>query len=119
MFTRLFLNEVRAKALRKRVWYRSLDRLERGIFSLAAQLIDGVKSELLCVELVKILSKITRAMKSGLARCVEEYGFGKARDLALVAVSFGYNSASSWASDSEFIRYLAFLRLNALLGWPV
>jgi hypothetical protein len=119
MFTSRFLDDVRRKALRKRVWYRALDRLERGIFSLATQLIDEVKSELLGVELVKMLRKLSDAMKSGFARCVEEYGLRKAKAIALQAVRFGYESAGEWASDVGFIRYLAFLKVNELPGWTL
>jgi len=119
LFTRLFLNDVRQKALRKKVWYRALDRVERGIFSLAAQLIDEVKSEVLGVELVKILRKLRDAMKSGFVRCMEGFGVGKARMVAMQAVGFGYDAAVSWASDEEFIRFFTFLKMNALPGWPM
>ena len=101
------------------MWYRALDRLERGIFSLATQLIDEVKSELLGVELVKILSKLSDAMKSGFVRCMEEFGYGKARSISAQAVSFGYRSACSWASDKGLVRYLAFLKMNELPGWTL
>ena len=105
--------------MRKRVWYRALDRLERGIFSLAAQLIDVVQSELLGVELVKILDKLSDAMKNGFVRCMEGFGVGKARMLAMQAVGFGYEAAASWASDEEFIRFFTFLKMNTLPGWPM
>jgi hypothetical protein len=119
LFTRLFLNDVRQKALRKRVWYRALDRLERGIFNLTTQIVDRVESELLGVELVKMLSKLSDAMKSGFVRCMEEFGVGKARSISAQAVSFGYASAEAWARDEGLIRYLAFLKVNELPGWRV
>ena len=119
MFTSRFLDDVRRKALRKRVWYRALDRLERGIFNLTTQIVDRVESELLGVELVKMLRKLSDAMKSGFVRCVEEYGFGKAKAIALQAVRFGYESAGEWSSNVGFIRYLAFLKVNELPGWTL
>jgi hypothetical protein len=119
LFTRLFLNDVRQKAMRKRVWYRAIDRLERGIFNLTTQIVDRVESELLGVELVKILSKLSDAMKSGFVRCMEEFGFRRARMVAGQAVSFGYASAEAWARDEGLVRYLAFLKMNELPGWTL
>jgi len=105
--------------MRKRVWYRAIDRLERGIFNLTTQIVDRVESELLGVELVKILSKLSDAMKSGFVRCMEGFGVGKARSISAQAVSFGYKSACSWASDIGLVRYLAFLKMNELPGWTL
>jgi len=119
MYTSSFLTEVRRKALRRRVWYGALDRVERGILSLAARLVDRVESEVLGVELVKIVSKLNEAMRSRFARCRNEFGFRRARVVAGQALSFGYEMAAGWASDLDFIRYVTFIRVNAVLGWEV
>ena len=82
-------------------------------------MINRVESEVLGVELVKILRKLRDAMKSGFVRYVEGFGVGKAKSIADQAVSFGYESAGEWASDVWFIRYLAFLKVNELPGWTL
>ena len=66
MFTGQYLTSVKRKALRKGVWYSTLDRVERGIISLTARLIDRVESEMLGVVLVKILVKLVKALKLSL-----------------------------------------------------
>jgi len=100
------------------VWYRALDRLERGILSLAAQVVDRVDSELLGVELVKIVKKLSDAMRSGFAKCIEEFGVPRARIItSQAAVVFGDVRAFEWISDFGFVRYLAFSKLNAPSGW--
>jgi len=119
MFTSSFLTEVRRKALRRGVWYGALDRLERGILSLAAQLIDRVESEVLGVELVKILRKLNDAMRSGFARRMEVFGFRRARVVAGQAVALGCIGAGSWAGDLDFVRYLTFVEVNAPIGWSI
>jgi len=58
MFTSSFLSDMRRKALRKGVWYKALDALERGILSLTSRVIERVESAVLGVELVKIISKL-------------------------------------------------------------
>ena len=114
MFTAEYLSEMRKKALRKGVWYRTLDRIERGIISLTVRLFDRVDSKLLGVELVKILSKLVKAMKGEFVRCMSDFGFGRARELSKQAVKWGCNVAIVWASELNFVRYLAMMRLNGL-----
>jgi len=119
MFTRSFLVEVRRKALRRGVWFKALDRVERGILSLAARVVDRVESAVLGVELVKILRKLRDALKSGFVRRMEEYGLGRARMVARQAVEWGYAAARGWASDLGFVRYLTIIDVNKPAGWGV
>jgi len=114
MFTSRFLSNVRGKAIRRGVWFKALDTLERGIITLASRVVDRVESAVLGVEIVKILRKLTNAMKSEFARRMEEYGFGRALKMAGQAVEWGYAMAVDWSSDSGFMRYLTVLELN----WP-
>jgi hypothetical protein len=47
--------------LHRKVWYSALDGLEREILSILARIIDGVKSSVLNVQLVKIITKLAPA----------------------------------------------------------
>jgi len=114
MFTRQFLSSVRSRALRRGVWFKALDTLERGVLTLASRVVDRVESAVLGVEIVKILRKLTDAMKSGFVRRIEEYGFGQALKMTKMAVKWGYNLAVDWSSDLGLARYLTVLDLN----WP-
>ena len=109
MFDRGFLMNMRRRALRRRVWYKVLDDLERGIVSLAAQVVDRVESVVLGVVLVKIGAKLKRALTSDVVRLMYEYGIEKARQFSDQAVEWGNRRASSWVSDHAFTRYLAVL----------
>ena len=117
MFTRRFLAEARRRALRHGVWYRALDPVERGILSLAARVVDRVESAVLGVEIVKILKKLCDALKSGFVRRMEEFGFGRVRELAAQVVEWGHRASAGWASDSGFVRYVTLLDVNAPSGW--
>ncbi len=117
MFTSGFLVEMRRKALRRGVWFKALDRVERGILSLTARVVDRVESAVLGVELVKILGKIRDALKGGFVRRMEEYGIYQARKMAAQAVAWGYQMARAWASNSEFIRYLTLIDVNKPTGF--
>jgi len=109
MFTSSFLSEMRRKALRKGVWYKALDALERGILSLTSRVIERVESAVLGVELVKILSKLRDSMMSGFVRRVREFGLWRAREVAEQAVGWGHETSAAWASNLSFARYLTLM----------
>jgi hypothetical protein len=117
MFTAEYLCEMRKKALRKGVWYRTLNRVERGIISLTARIVYRVDSRLLGEVLMKILSKLMNAMKSEFVRRVGDFGFRRARELSKQAAKWGCNVVISWASELNFVRYLAMMSLNELNGF--
>ncbi len=117
MFTKEFLSGVRRQALRRRVWYSALDGLERGILSIAAQVIDNIKSNLLSVQLETILTKLRDACKSGFVRYLERFGVERARVVLAEASRLGYKDAGKLSRDLGFIKYLMFLDYNQPVGW--
>jgi len=119
MFNRQHLFSIRNKALRKGVWYSTLDRVERGIVSLTARLIDRVESEILGVELVKILAKLVKALKSGFVRHMETFGLGRVFELSRFATEWGNSVAKGWAFDTGFVGYVSMMDLNQPTGFGV
>jgi len=105
------------KAIRKRVLYRALDGLERGILYLSSRLVDEVSSLTLLEQLAEIVTKLEYALQSGYQRHVEEYGVGKLVKIVLQAVRFGYRDAAKWIGDRGFAGYLAVLDLNQPAGY--
>ena len=114
MYTRSFLSDVRRKALRKGVWYKALDMLERGLISLACRVIDRVESVVLGVEIVKIMKKLVDSMKSGFVRRMEEYGYFKAREIVDQVNCWDQSYSPNWSLKIDFARYLALIEYN----WP-
>jgi hypothetical protein len=92
---------VKTRALRKRVWFRVLDRVERGLLDLTIRWVDNVRSGRLTEMLLRILVKLARAMEQGMARVLEV-----GRELALraseLAVRWGNTDAYSWRLDRGF-----------------
>jgi hypothetical protein len=119
MFTREFLIGWRHRALRRGVWYSALDRVERGIVSLTARVVDRVDSEVLGVELVKILAKLVRACKSGFVRHMEMFGLGRVCVLSRLAVEWGNSVAKGWAYEMGFVGYVSMMDLNQPTGFGV
>ena len=108
---------IRAKALRKRVWYKALDKLERGIMNLTISIVDRVKSDTLAKELVKIIVKIRDASKSAFIRQVECYGVNKVQDIVAQANRFGSRVADEWLRDVGFAWLLTLNMLHSPPGW--
>jgi len=117
MFTRSFIVEVRRKALRRGVWFKALDRVERGIISLVIRVVDRVESAVLGVVLVKIVRKLRDALKSGFVERMEKFGLMQARRLAKHAMEWGYQAARSWASDLRFAKFLTLIDMNESPGF--
>lgn len=117
MFTSSFLLDLRRRAIQKKVWYKSLDILERGIFTLSARVCESVSSTTLGVQLVGIVKKLTEAFKGSFVRLVEEFGLRKAATVAAQADKLGYDSAGLWGRDPAFAQFWAFLKINAPIGF--
>lgn len=110
------LREARGTALRRRVWYKALDGIERGIINLTINVVDSVKSPTLLRELSKILAKLREAFKSAFTRHLEGYGYRKLVDYIKVALSFGNEGALGWRTDS-YAMLLAVNDYNNPVGW--
>jgi len=111
MFTSEFLLSLKRKALRKGVWFKALDNIERNIINLTAKVVDRVKSAVLGVTLVKILNKLLEPLKSSFIRQIGR-GMKKAVEIVAHAQAWGNESAESWVKDDGFIRYLTLLEMN-------
>jgi hypothetical protein len=111
MFTSGYLSKIRINALRRGVWYRALNRAERGILVLASKVVDEVSSLALAKKIVQILAKLRDASKSPFTRYMETHGLERTRRRVEQALSLGYEEASEWLYDLDFIRY------NTMVGY--
>jgi len=100
------LAEAKKIALRHGLWFRTLNRIERGIIDLTVRYVDSVKSAKLAKVLTAIIDKLHFAMESTLAKLVRTIGLPLARKISDIAVSWGNHLASNWAGDLAFARFL-------------
>ncbi len=103
--TRETIAGLKLRALRRRVWYRALDRIERGLVDLTIRWVDSVKSDRLVRVLLRILGKLGRAMEQGMVRVLVK-GRRPALVLGDLAVGWGDDSALGWCDDPGFRRAL-------------
>jgi hypothetical protein len=100
------LVETKKIALRNGLWYRTLNRVERGIIDLTVRYVDNVKSEKLVKVLATIIKKLQFASESALDKLVRNIGLPLAQKISDIAVSWGNCLASKWADDLVFARFL-------------
>jgi hypothetical protein len=101
------LAQAKKLALRRGVWFKTLNRVERGIIDLTVQCVDSIKSVKLAKLLTAIIDKLQSAMESMVDRLVRTIGVPLAEKISCLAVGWGNVSAKSWASDLSFAAFLA------------
>ena len=111
--SRFEIVKMKALAVRRGVWYRVLTRTERACVDLTIRVVDEVRSRVLRSVLYSVLRKLEGAVESRVARLMRDVGVKAAGSLSLVAQSWGNKSASCWAEDVGFVRFLAVLHLNS------
>jgi len=119
LITREGLVSFKRKALRRRVWFRALSKIERGIVDLTIRCVDRVRSWKLALIIGRIRCKIFKALRSRFLEKAETAGYDLAERVSMIAVSWGYTEASSWKRDIGFVRYLGVNALNNGAGWSL
>jgi hypothetical protein len=102
------LIQVKKLALRRGVWFRTLSRVERSIIDLTVICVDSIKSGKLAKLVEAIIGKLQSATESIFDKLVRTEGLPLARKISTIAVSWGNYSASKWAKDRAFARFLVF-----------
>jgi len=110
--TRRKLVEVKRKAIRRGVWFTALSRAERGCIDLTIKIVDRVQSLLLVKVLTAVVEKLSKTMENKITRLIREVGCELALKISRIAQTWGYASATQWAVDLKFIRYLTIIKMN-------
>jgi hypothetical protein len=100
------LAEAKKIALRRGVWFRLLNRVERGILDLTVKYVNTIKSRKLAIVVTAIIGKLQSAIESTVDKLVRTIGLPLARKISNIAVSWGNRLASVWADDCSFAKFL-------------
>lgn len=110
------LNKIKRKALRRKVWFKALNRMERALIDLVIRVVERVRSPKLAKIVARILEKLREALKTRIEKLMETVGRNIARKHAECAYSWGYKDALTWSEDTDFIRYLTIVEMNKKKG---
>jgi len=106
------LARIRSRAIRQGVWFRVLNRLERGLVDLALKVTKNVRSEVLAEALLSVVRKLQEALVSKVRLSIRQIGASLARKLSLIAQEWGNALARYWSSDRSFMRFLTIMHMN-------
>jgi hypothetical protein len=95
-------------ALRRRVWFRALSRVERGIIDLTLGYVICIRSTRLAKVVAAIIEKLQMSLEGFAEHLVRTVGLNLARKISELAIGWGNRLAARWASDRSFARFLAF-----------
>jgi len=110
--TRSEMIRIRARAIRRGIWFRVLTKVERACIDLVIKVVERVRSRLLQKVLSSILKKLEEAMESQVWRLMREIGDKLAQKLSQIAQKWGNKTATKWAQDLGFIQYLTITQIN-------
>jgi len=117
VYTRDFLLKVKWKALRRGVWFKALDVLDRSFINLTCTLLEKVDSSIMVREIMDIMLKLRDAAKGEFHRLVESIGVQRAWKAAENALIWGNKKASRWKYDTGFHMFHAMIEFNSPTGW--
>ena len=106
------LAKIRSAAIRRCVWFRVLNRLERGLINLTLRVTDKIRSKVLAKALHSIVKILLEALESKVDLSIRHVGVPLAKKISQIAQKWGNNSAEKWSSDIFFVRFLAVMHLN-------
>ncbi len=104
--TRQSLMKIKTRALRRRVWFKVLSRVERGIVDLTIRCVEKIRSPILARVVLDIVRKLLKNLESKFLENVNKAG-------SAIALGWGNISASSWKHDSGFIRFHGINAVNS------
>jgi len=107
------LAKIRLMAIRNGFWFKVLNRLERGLMTLALKVVKEIHSKVLAKALHSIVTKLLGALESKVSLLMRQVGASLVRKLSLIAQKWGNIFARNWPADQSFVRFLAVMHLNS------
>lgn len=101
--------------MRRGLWFRTLNRLDRALVDLTLKVSSTIRSGMLAKGILLVMRKLQTQLESKVDRATREIGFPLTAKLGMFATSWGYKAALEWANDDGFARYWAVMKLN---GYP-
>jgi hypothetical protein len=96
------LARIRLLALRRRVFFKVLNRVERGLIYLASKVTISVRSTVLANALCSIVEKLLDAMESKVDRQMRRIGVPLAQKISRIAQEWGNERAQELTNDAGF-----------------
>ena len=112
MTTRQDLARIKSRALRTRVWFRALSKVERAIVDLTIKCVEHIRSSVLARTIGAIVDKILQYLEEDFITKAEKVGHEIVERLCAIGERWGNKACSTWKCDRCLIRFLGVNTLN-------
>ena len=112
MLTRQGLVKIKVRALRRKVWFRALSRVERGVIDLTIRCVERIRSHALTKAVLAIIDKLLRILGEEFLTKAERIGREIVEKHSYVALNWGNRDALTWKGDLDFVRFLGIIAVN-------
>jgi hypothetical protein len=109
---RRMLFRLRLRALRTRVWFKALSRIDRVLLDLVIKIGKCIRNPMLIKAVSSIVQKLEASFNVRVLLALERVGFPLARKFGELAESLGNRLAKTWSSDLSFAKFLAVMYIN-------
>ncbi len=106
------LARIRAMAIRRGNWYRTLSKTERALLDLTIRVVSKIRSFVLSRILASIIEKLQIRTECNIAVLFHKVGQPLAEKISRIAHKWGNTSADNWSADSNFAQFLAIMHIN-------
>ena len=113
LLTRQSLMKVKTRAMRQKVWFKTLSRVERAIIDLTIECVEKVRSKILAGTVLTIVSKVLEFLEESFMTRAERVGRKIAERLCVICEKWGNDVYSTWKCDECFINFLGVNALNS------
>ena len=105
--------KVKIRALRRKVWFKVLSKVERGVIDLTIRCVERIRSHTLMRTVLAIVDKLLRTLEESYLKKVERVGREIAQRICEIAWKWGNPHALFWKYDRNFVRFLGVNALNS------
>jgi 5-carboxymethyl-2-hydroxymuconate isomerase len=110
--TRQDLARIKARALRTKIWFKALSKVERAIVDLTIKCTEKIRSNVLMTTITAIVNKILQSLEESFMVRAQRIGQEIVEALCAIAEKWGNSSSSTWKRDASFVKHLGVNALN-------
>jgi len=103
--------KIRSRALRARVWFKAISKVERAIVDLTIKCVERIRSNILARIISTIVSKLLESLEEDFMKRAERVGCKIAEKLCTLGERWGNKACSVWKHDLSFAMFLG---INAI-----
>jgi hypothetical protein len=104
--------KIKVRALRQKIWFKALSRVERGLIDLTIRCVERIRSHTLMKAVLAVVDKLLKTLDEEFLQKAERLGRKIVEKVSFVALNWGNRNALMWKWDLDFVRFLGVIVVN-------